>query len=198
MLPKGRTVDLDRATSTRLAGSPDELALALRTLADKDAVRALGALYSIAVDDHDLATVVRCFAPDGTFTRAGTTYAGHDVLRDFYAGMMDRYVTTLHIPNSHVIEVDTEAGTATGLLTGQAELALDGRLLMATYRYTDAYVRLDDRWVFAARELNFMYNVPVEQMPTSFAGSDRIRLPGAPYAEADYPETLPTWTTYRD
>jgi len=68
--------------------------------------------------------VVRCFADDGTFTRAGTTYAGHDVLRPFYGSMMERYVTTLHIPNSHVIDVDTDAGTATGLLTGQAELAL--------------------------------------------------------------------------
>ena len=192
-------MDLDLATSTTLAGSPEELARQVRTLADKDAIRALGALYSVAVDDHDLATVVRCFAPDGSFGRAGTTYAGHEELRPFYASMMDRYVTTLHIPNSHVIEVDTDAGTATGLLTGQAELALGNRLLMAAYRYDDRYVRDDDgRWTFAARELRFMYNVPFEQMPTSFADSVRIRPPGGPDAAGDYPETLPTWTTYRD
>ena len=113
--------------------------------------------------------------------------------------MMDRYVTTLHIPNSHVIEVDTDAGTATGLLTGQAELALGNRLLMAAYRYDDSYVRDDaGRWTFAARELQFMYNVPFEQMPTSFADRVRIRPPGGPDADGDYPETLPTWTTYRD
>ena len=192
-------MDLDLATSTTLAGSPEELARQVRTLADKDAIRALGALYSVAVDDHDLATVVRCFAPDGSFSRAGTTYAGHDELRPFYASMMDRYVTTLHIPNSHVIDVDTEAGTATGLLTGQAELALGNRLLMAAYRYDDSYVRDDaGRWTFQARELRFMYNVPFEQMPTSFADSVRIRPPGGPDADGDYPETLPTWTTYRD
>ncbi|UMG91222.1 nuclear transport factor 2 family protein [Nocardioides sp. TF02-7] len=190
-------MDLDRATSTTLATAED-LPRQLRALADKDAIRALGALYSVAVDDHDLDTVVRCFDADGTFTRAGQTYAGHEVLREFYAGMMDRYVTTLHIPNSHVIDVDTDAGTAVGLLTGQAELALGNRLLMAAYRYDDRYRRLDDgRWVFAGRELRFMYNVPFEQMPTSFTDARRIRLPGAPYAEADYPETLPTWTTYR-
>ena len=192
-------MDLDLATSTTLAGSSEELARQVRTLADKDAIRALGALYSVAVDDHDLATVVRCFAPDGSFSRAGTTYAGHDELRPFYASMMDRYVTTLHIPNSHVIDVDTEAGTATGLLTGQAELALGNRLLMAAYRYDDSYVRDDaGRWTFQARELRFMYNVPFEQMPTSFADSVRIRPPGGPDADGDYPETLPTWTTYRD
>jgi len=192
-------MDLDLATSTLLAGSSEELARQVRTLADKDAIRALGALYSVAVDDHDLATVVRCFAPDGSFSRAGTTYAGHEELRPFYAVMMDRYVTTLHIPNSHVIEVDTVAGTATGLLTGQAELALGSRLMMAAYRYDDSYVRDDaGRWTFAARELRFMYNVSFEQMPTSFADSIRIRPPGGPDAAGDYPETLPTWTTYRD
>jgi len=191
-------VNLDATTTTILATDETSTRRALRELADKDAIRALGALYSIAVDDHDLATVVRCFADDGSFTRAGTTYAGHPVLREFYAGMMDRYVTTLHIPNSHIIDVDTEAGTATGLLTGQAELALGNQLLMAAYRYDDSYLRLDTgRWVFAARELRFMYNLPVEQMPTGFADARRIRLPGTAPVEGDFPETLPTWSTYR-
>lgn len=190
-------MDLYRSTSTRLAGTTDDLALAVRALADKDAIRALGVLYSVAVDDHDLDTVVACFAPDGSFSRAGVTYTGRGKLRGFYAGMMDRYVTTLHTPNAHVIEVDTAAGTGTGLLTGHAELALGDRLLMAAYRYDDRYLRDGDRWVFASRELRFMYNVPFEQMPTSFADSRRIRLPGLPCADADYPETLPTWNTYR-
>jgi ketosteroid isomerase-like protein len=194
-------MDLDAATSTALASSPEELARQVRALADKDAIRALNALYSVAVDDHDLATVVRCFATDGTFTRAGTTYAGHDELRPFYASMMDRYVTTLHVPHSHVVEVDTGAGTATGLATGHGELALGDRLLMTAFRYDDRYVRLDDedgRWVFAARDLRSMYVVPVEEMGSSFADSRRIRMPGAEPAEAAFPETLPTWTTYRD
>lgn len=191
-------MELDPATSTSLATSPEETALQVRALADKDAIRALGALYSVAVDDHDLATVVRCFAVDGSFTRAGTTYAGHDVLRDFYAAMMDRYVTTLHIPNSHVIAVDTGPGTATGLLTGQAELALGEHLLMAAYRYDDTYVRVHDRWVFASRELTFMYNVPFDEMATSFSDRLRIRPVGGDPAPGDYPETLPTWTTYAD
>ena len=43
-----------------------------------------------------------------------------------------------------------------------------------------------------------MYNVPFEQMADSFADSVRIRPPGGPDADGDYPETLPTWTTYRD
>lgn len=52
--------------------------------------------------------------------------------------------------------------------------------------------------MFAARTINFMYNVPFEDMSTSFSDSKRIRIPDAPIADGDYPETLPTWTTYKD
>ncbi|WP_230486752.1 nuclear transport factor 2 family protein [Nocardioides anomalus] len=192
-------MDLDLATTTTLATSPEELARQVRRLADTEAVRALNALYSVAVDDHDLATVVRCFAADGTFTRAGVTYRGHDELRPFYASMMDRYVTTLHVSHSHVLDLDTHAGSGTGLATGHGELALEGRLLMTAFRYDDRYVRLEDgRWVFAARDLRSMYVMPIEEMPHGFADSRRVRMPGAEPAQAAIPETLPTWTTYRD
>ena len=134
----------------------------------------------MAVDDHDLDTVVACFAPDGTFTRLGTTVRGHDDLRAFYGSMMDRYVTTLHTPESHVAVVDVDAGTATGVVNGHGELALGDKLLLAAYRYDDRYVRLDDRWVFEARTIRFMYNVPFEQMATSFADRNRLRVPGHP------------------
>ncbi len=191
-------MDLARNTSTTLASTAEEAYLALRELADQAAIANLSALYSIAVDSHDLDTVVACFAPDGSFTRLGTTVAGQVDLRAFYASMMDRYVTTLHVPNTHVTEVDTRAGTAQGIVTGQAELALGDDLLLAAYRYDDRYRRLDGRWVFAERTIQFMYNVPFDQMATSFSDGKRLRIPGAPVASGDYPETLPTWTTYRD
>jgi ketosteroid isomerase-like protein len=188
---------LPAATSTTLAASPEEAYRQLRELADKAALVNLSALYSMAVDDHDLDAVVACFAPDGTFTRLGTTVRGHAELRPFYASMMDRYVTTLHTPESHVAVVDVEAGTATGVVNGHGELALGDRLLLAAYRYDDRYVRLDGRWVFASRAIRFMYNVPFDEMATSFADRRRLRVPDTPVAEGDYPETLPTWSTYR-
>ncbi len=188
---------LSAATTTSLAGTPEEAYRQLRELADKAALVNLSVLYSMAVDDHDLDAVVACFAPDGSFTRLGTTVQGHAKLRDFYGSMMDRYVTTLHTPESHVAVVDVDAGTATGVVNGHGELALGDRLLLAAYRYDDRYVRLDDRWVFEARTIRFMYNVPFEEMATSFADRNRLRVPGTPVAEGDYPETLPTWTTPR-
>jgi hypothetical protein len=190
-------MDLAGLTSTTLAASPEEAYLQLRALADRAALVDLSVGYSQAVDDHDLDTVVDCFAPDGSFTRLGTTVRGHAHLRSFYAAMMDRYVTTLHTPETHLAQVDVRAGTATGVVNGHGELALGDRLLLAAYRYDDEYVRLGDRWVFAARSIRFMYNVPFDQMATSFADRRRLRVPDAPVADGDYPETLPTWSTYR-
>jgi ketosteroid isomerase-like protein len=173
---------LSVTTSTTLATSPEEAYRQVRELADKAALVNLSVVYSMAVDDHDLDTVVACFAPDGTFTRLGTTVRGHADLRAFYASMMDRYVTTLHTPESHVAVVDVDAGTATGVVNGHGELALGDRLLLAAYRYDDRYVRLDGRWVFAARSIRFMYNVPADEMPTSFSDARRLRVPGTPVA----------------
>lgn len=189
-------MQLHRQTTTALPTSPEEAYRQIRLLADRAALVDLVAIYSMAVDDHDLPTVVDCFAPDGTFTRMGSTVSGHDELRAFYRGMMDRYLTTLHVPDSQVTAVDTDAGTGTGVATGHAELALDGRLLMAAYRYDDTYVRRQDRWVFQSRSLRFRYLAPIEELPVSFRDRNRIRLPGTPYAEADLPESLPTWETY--
>ena len=190
-------MNLVRSTSTTLAGDATSAYLQLREQADRTALANLSALYSIAVDDHDLDTVVDCFATDGTFTRLGVVQRGHDDLRRFYATMMDLYVTTLHVPNTQVVDVDTAAGRATGLVTGHAELALEGRLLCAAYRYDDEYTRIDNRWVFQAREIGFMYNMPIEEMAIGFADDQRLRVPGRPIAAGDYPETLPTWNTYR-
>jgi ketosteroid isomerase-like protein len=188
---------LSATTSTALPTSPEEAYREIRRLADRAALVDLSVLYSMAVDDHDLDTVVSCFAPDGTFTRLGTTVRGHADLRTFYASMMDRYVTTLHTPESHVAVVDVEAGTARGVVNGHGELALGHQLLLAAYRYDDSYVRLDGRWVFAARSIRFMYNVPFEEFGTSFADDRRLRVPGTEVAAGDYPETLPTWSTPR-
>jgi hypothetical protein len=118
-------------------GSPEEAYRQLRELADKAALVNLSVLYSMAVDDHDLDTVVACFAPAGASPGSAPRSAGTAQLRDFYGSMMDRYVTTLHTPESHVAVVDVDAGTATGVVNGHGELALGDRLLLAAYRYDD-------------------------------------------------------------
>ncbi|MBS9376093.1 nuclear transport factor 2 family protein [Rhodococcus sp. B50] len=183
-------MDLDRVTTTSPISDDGELRLALRTLADVEAIKSLAALYATAVDDHDLKTVIRCFDSDGSFTRNGETVTGHQALRTYYRGLMDYYSVTLHSPGWHVVTVEAR-GSARGLQTGHAESVLNGELIRAAYRYDDRYLRRQDgRWVFAARTLSLMYVLPEDQMSTGFRDEMRIRVPGTTPRVADYPEPL--------
>ena len=187
-------MDVERQTRRPDLSSPDALAAHVRVLSDRIAIGDLAALYAMAVDDHDIEGVLTCFAPHGSFTRAGVTSRGTQELRAFYVSMMDRYRTMLHTIHSHVVAVDGDR--ATGLLTGHAELGFEGTLMMTAYRYDDDYVCQDGRWVFADRRLRSMYVVPVDAMASSFADTDRIRWPGTDPRAADFPESAPTWATY--
>ena len=188
---------LSATTTTSLAGTPDEAYRQVRELADKAALVNLSVLYSMAVDDHDLDTVVACFAPEGSFTRLGRTVRGHADLRTFYASMMDRYVTTLHTPESHVAAVDVDAGTATGVVNGHGELALGDRLLLAAYRYDDS-LRAARRSLDVRRAHHPLHvQRAVRRDGDQLRRPNRLRVPGTPVSEGDYPETLPTWSTPR-
>jgi uncharacterized protein (TIGR02246 family) len=190
-------MDLAAATTTiDLSKHPEAAAAALQGLIDVAAIRNLAALYAMAVDDHDIERVVACFAEDGTFTRAGKSERGRRDLRAFFVKMMDRYFTTLHTPHSHVVAMNGR-DSATGLTTGHAELSFEGTLMMAAYRYDDIYSRIDGRWMFQTRALKFMYVVPFREMSSAFVDRMRIRWPQLPYAEADFPESFSTWTSYR-
>ncbi|AWH01217.1 nuclear transport factor 2 family protein [Rhodococcus ruber] len=176
-------------------GTLEELARRLTRLEDRARIQDLVAAYAIAVDDHDIETLLSLFTEDGEFERAGSVAHGHEEIREFYVAAMDRYSLTLHSPLSDQICVDGD--TARGLLTGRAELALDGTLVMAAYRYSDEYVRDRDRWLFRRRSLRFMYAVPFEKMNAGLCTTERIQWPGTHPQRADFPESLPTWSTYR-
>lgn len=177
-------------TVPELTGA-DGLLAAVAELRDREAIRALAALYSIARDDHDIERLLPFFTSDGVFEVSGTPVRGHDELRAFYLANMRKYRTSNHVTHTHVVEV--EGDSARGLVTGHAELAYLGTLMIAGYRYTDDYVRIDRRWVFAHRRLQFHYAVPADQLADSFNDELRMRWPDADPAPADIPEGLPTF-----
>lgn len=176
-------------------GPASGLEARVRRLEDRAHIQDLVAAYAIAVDDHDIDTVVSLFAPDGEFERAGSVSRGHREIRNFYIDAMARYSLTLHAPASDQISVDGDL--ARGLLTGRAELALSGTLVLASYRYSDEYIRMGEHWRFRRRALRFLYAVPWDQMNDGLCSVDRMRWPGAEPAPADFPESLPTWSTFR-
>ncbi len=173
------------------------LAASVRAQADLQAIRDLGVLYARAVDDHDIDAVVAMFTPDGVFERRGVAATGAEEIRAAYVASFDTYLTMLHTPHPGVVQLHGD-GTASGWSHGHAELATRRTLVHASYRYEDDYRCVDGRWLFARRSLTFMYAVPADQMATSFGSVERMRWPGTEPAAADYPESSPTWDTYRD
>ncbi|GAA1541164.1 nuclear transport factor 2 family protein [Nocardioides humi] len=184
-------MDYLAATSVAELTSADDLAATVAELCDKEAIRNLVALYSIARDDDDIDRLTPFFAEDGIFEIGGSPVQGHADLRAFYLANMHKYRTSNHVTHTHVIELAGDS--ATGVVTGHAELAYAGTLMVAGYRYYDDYVRQDRRWMFAHRRLRFMYAVPADQLATSFVDHLRMRWPDEEPASADIPESLDTF-----
>jgi uncharacterized protein (TIGR02246 family) len=187
------------AVTAALTTVPDpgaDLAAAVRAQADLQAIRDLGVLYARAVDDHDLDTLVAMFTPDGVFERRGVAATGSAEIRAAYVASFDTYRTMLHTAHPGVVQLHGD-GTASAWSHGHAELATRSTLVMASYRYADDLRCVDGRWLFARRSITFMYAVPADQLATSFGSVERIRWPRTTPEAGDYPETSPTWDTYR-
>ena len=173
------------------------LAAAVRAQADLQAIRDLGVLYARAVDDHDVGSVVAMYTPDGVFERRGVAATGADAIPAAYVASFDTYRTMLHTPHPGVVQLHGD-GTASGWSHVHAELATGSTLVLASCRYEDDYRCRAGRWLFARRSITFMYAVPADQMAAGFGSVERMRWPRTAPEAADYPETSPTWGTYRD
>jgi len=77
-------------------------------------------------------------------------------------------------------------------MTSHAEFAGHETLMLTAFRNRDTYLNTCGAWLFARRCLTFMCVPSVESTGASFRRTRRIRWP-----EADYPDSAPTWATYR-
>ncbi|MGY1743563.1 MULTISPECIES: nuclear transport factor 2 family protein [unclassified Blastococcus] len=196
------TLDLPAVTAalTTVPALPEAdgtaLARAVADLADRQAIADLQVLYARAVDDHAIDALVAMYTDDGVFERRGVPAHGSAAIRAAYVASFDTYRTMLHTPHPGVVRLHGD-GTASGWSHGHAELATRSTLVLASYRYEDEFRRVDGRWLFSRRSITFMYAVPADQMAGSFRDELRMRWPRTEPEAADYPETAPTWDTYR-
>jgi uncharacterized protein (TIGR02246 family) len=175
---------------------PDDLAERIRRLEDRVELRELAIKYCIAVDDRDVDTLARLFAPDGSFVHDDGTVdvTGRDDIQRFYSTRLRDMGPSIHVPYNQLVEfVDHER--ATGVVQAAAEMGLDGTTVMAKMRYHDEYVRHDGAWRFARRRLRFWYVEPFDDLRVGLSGSRRRRWSGEPM-ETQLPETLDTWRSF--
>lgn len=163
----------------------------LQRLSDLHAIGQLADAYPILVDSHDLDALVDLFTHDAQFHRAGSVYTGRDELRCFYDQIMGSYSVTVHTVHQHLIDLALGARTATGVQMGHGEVAIDGRRMLASYRYDDEYRWEDGHWLFARRQMRYQYFASHEHLGDSLAGRQRVRVPGAESRDAEIPEELP-------
>lgn len=183
------TLDVRKINISPVVESGSELSH-IQRLADLHAIGQLVDAYPILVDSHDLDALVALFTHDAQFHRAGSVYTGHDELRRFYEQLMGTYSLTVHTVHQHLVDLDLGAGVATGVQMGHGEVAVDGRRMLASYRYDDKYRWEDGRWLFARRVMRYQYFASHEQLGDSLAGRQRVRVAGAEPRDAEIPEDL--------
>ena len=189
-------IDLDAVGSSPLV-SPEDLARRLQRLFDVDAIKDLVGIYPVLVDTHDIDRLVDTFAIDGEFSRAGSSHRGHADLRTFYTHIMKLYTMMVHTQHQHIVQVAEDGQSAVGLTMGHSEnLTATGVQINGAYRYDDQYIKVDNTWRFARRQLRYQYMSPNADMGSRLSGLDRIRLPEMAPRAAEIPEDIPSWKAF--
>ncbi|MFB8387529.1 nuclear transport factor 2 family protein [Microbacterium sp. NPDC055910] len=166
------------------------------TVEDRLELQELIARYSLARDDKRFDDLLDFFAEDGEFERIGKVVSGRDAVRAFFLASADRYEFTNHVTHSQVLDVQPSPPGrphVKGVVSGHAELLLNGEIHFAAYRYYDDYVKDDGRWLFRRRSLNFFYSMRPEDTVDGFRSLKRIRWADGAPTEADLPMRIPGW-----
>jgi ketosteroid isomerase-like protein len=131
--------------------------------ADRLSIRELVEAYAYCADRRDAAGQMALFTPDTHFVvymdakdpMPSWELHSRDALAPVFADL-NRYYATMHFVGQSTISSLTKTQA-----TGQAyclahHLTIDGdrrRLMIATLRYTDAFAKMDETWLFAERRL---------------------------------------------
>jgi len=164
----------------------------IRRLEDRFAIQDLVAAYCAAIDGRDLPRFVSLFTDDAVMRhRDGVMRLdGRAAIEAYYTTRFASYGFTFHYPHAVIVSF-TSAGEATGLVTGHAEMGVEGQLVLASIRYTDRYRRIDDAWRFAEREMAFGYYMKLSDLPQGFEDNLRKHYRGE-RIPAEWPENTGT------
>lgn len=146
--------------------------------------------YALRLDDHDFEAVGALFAPDATFGSPGSSHIGRAAIVANYRRLGDRYPITLHEARGVALEF-LDDDHARGEVIGYSEQASDEHTVVTSFRYDDQYLRLDGRWVFAARQVRTLYALShADHAAGGLADPLRNRWPHRAPSAADLPGYL--------
>lgn len=154
----------------------------VRLLEDRLDIEDLVMRYFRAIDSMDMAAVAAMFAADARFGEQ----AGREAIVEFQSASRRAMGVTIHTPH-HVDLVFEGRDRAAGVVGAHCELERDGTCLVGALRYNDAYVRLPGGWVFAARDVEYYFLCPWDEVDTSLTAAQRVRWPGGQPRAASLP-----------
>ncbi len=164
---------------------------------DRIEIAGLCAQYCHAIDDRDLDKLCDLFTADGT----NSGRHGRTEIRPFFTNRFNLWGMSFHSPLSHIISFQG-TDNATGILTGYAEMQIEGEYWIAAARYTDVYVRDGRTWRFAERTPKFYYYMRLSDFPAGFQGHYRRRytdanaIHGGGVQMAHLPEEVETYRAW--
>jgi len=176
----------------------EDLRRKIDRIESRAAIRDLATIYAICCDEHDMPRLLSLFTEDARFdSPSGLMKArGHREISDMFVGMLRIRGPAYHWTHDHLVEFsDANADEATGLVLSHAETCPNNEVSLAAMRYKDRYRRVQGRWLFAERTIEFLYYVPAKDFPTALSGPMRITV-GGNRLKGDYPESLPAWQAF--
>ena len=156
----------------------------------------LATAYAVACDTHDMPSLMALFAPDAQFASpSGLMVAeGREAIHDMFVELFKVRGPAFHWTHDVCVNVQS-ADRATGVVYSHAETTPHRTVSLAAMRYNDEYVRSDERWQFARREISFLYYVPASEYTSGLNSAQRLTF-GDRRIEADYPENLQAWRNF--
>src|SRR5207244_3098214 len=126
-------------------------------------IRNLPARYALAVDSRDIDTLVGLYTED---TPVGPGRRGREALRQVVSDFLSTCTTTIHFVGNHLVELDpVDPDRATGSAYSRCEHEYGEQWVVVMVRYADKYQRVDGRWRFYSRRMQFWYSVDLLDRP---------------------------------
>lgn len=162
-------------------------------------VENLVARYGMACDDRDIKAIVNMYTDDAYFGRVdGSGATGRQAIFDYYRQAMNAQGITYHWSHDRLVELDPDdMNKGRGIVFAHCEIGLGDTACLAGMRYNDRYRRENGAWKFAERRYQFLYFVPASQFEKKLTDRHRV-FRGGQWQEADIPEALDSWKTWRD
>ncbi|GAA3952275.1 nuclear transport factor 2 family protein [Gordonia caeni] len=164
----------------------------LRRLEDRAAIEDLVLLYFHVMDERDLAGLSAVFTADAHLGSGDGVFdaTGLAALEEIYRERFAVLGPTFHFSHGVLITPDPDdPDTATGVLTGHAELVRNGEPTLVALRYRDVYRRTPAGWRIADRVMSYFYYCSAEEYATVLVSAERNRAYARP-GPADWPTVL--------